>query len=426
MLWRDSIIAKLTKGPQPLRPNFEFVAMEHMPANAVAAIEERLRQFIADRVEGLAGPLVGLQRALNRSSDDPEALSAGARGVAFRLVEIFGAMARRPIADDIKALSQDERAGLRKLGVRFGEYTLHMPALLKPAPAQFLGLLWSLWSDNNPSAFEQPPAGSTSVPASEKVPHAFWYAVGYRPSGERAVRIDMLERLAQEIRQAREKSGKEGFETNQRMMSLVGVSGDAFEDILKNLGYKKSTIERPVQPQPEPVLETPAPVAAEEPAAALEADATATETATAPVEASPAEVSATEAPTSETEAAPTDETASTEPAEPVVSEAAVPAKEPAPDADAQAPETEPTTETVTLWRYSPPNRKPRQGQGQRRGKPGHTDGQQKRGGPPKGKGGKRPPNKGGGKPKTFSSGPKREKQADPDSPFAVLASLKKD
>ncbi|MEM1152446.1 MAG: hypothetical protein AAGI03_18215, partial [Pseudomonadota bacterium] len=249
ILWRGSIIAQLTKGPQPLRPDFRFVAMEHMPAQAVASIEQKLRDVIADRVEGLAGPLVGLQRALGRPSEDPEALSPGARGLAYRLVENFGAFARRPVAEDIKALTQDERAGLRKLGVRFGEYTLHLPALLKPAPAQFLGLLWALWTEKDPSAFPHPPAGATSVPAEEAVPHGFWYAVGYRPSGTRAVRIDMLERLAQEIRQAREAGGKEGFEVTQRMMSLVGVSGDTFEDILKNLGYKKATVTRPKKAQ---------------------------------------------------------------------------------------------------------------------------------------------------------------------------------
>ncbi|MEM1381605.1 MAG: helicase-related protein [Pseudomonadota bacterium] len=441
--WRHGAIARLVKGPQPLRPDFKFVAMEHMPASAVAAIEDRLRSFMADRVEGLAGPLVGLQRALNRASDDPEALSPGARGVAFRLVENFGAMSRRPIADDLKALTQDERAGLRKLGVRFGEYTLHMPALLKPAPAQFLGLLWSLWSEHDPLQFEHPPAGATSVPSEEKIPHAFWFAVGYRPSGARAVRIDMLERLAQEIRQAREKGGKEGFETNQRMMSLVGVSGEAFEDILKNLGYKKSTIEREVKPEhaPEPKAEEAkaqetAPEG-EQPTEQSAQDPSPTE-GTAPqanesTPAAEAEVPAAEAEAAQSEGhkvqtAPDTEKQAAEPevAEATTSETATAEDVAAAELRADAAPSEPRMETVTVWRYQAPPRKNRDGQ--RRGKPGqgkHAQGD-KRGGPPKGKGGKRPPKGAAGKPRTFSSAPKKPKEADPDSPFAVLASLKKD
>ncbi|MEM0928219.1 MAG: helicase-related protein [Pseudomonadota bacterium] len=438
--WRHGAVAQLTKGPQPLRPDFRFVAMEHMPASAVAAIEERLRAFIADRVEGLAGPLVTLQASLNRPSDDPESLSPNARGLAFRLVENFGAVSRRPIADEIKALTQDERAGMRKLGVRFGEYTLHMPALLKPAPAQFLGLLWSLWVEVDPSTNEFPPAGATSVPNDEKVPHAFWYAVGYRPTGSRAVRIDMLERLAQEIRKAREEGGKQGFETNQRMMSLVGVSGEAFEEILGNLGYKKQTVERRVEPKP---VEEPADGKASEAATetAPLADTEAETAASADVDASPpsdeavaavdtpadsgseAQAADSDAPTADTPAADATVTAATDDtASASAADDAAPTPEHAADADG-----EPQMETVTLWRYQPPRPPRRDGKrdGQYRGKAQdkHASGD-KRGGPPKGKGGKRPPKDKG--PRTFTSAPQRKrKEADPDSPFAVLASLKK-
>ncbi|MEO1041571.1 MAG: helicase-related protein [Pseudomonadota bacterium] len=433
--WRQGAVAQLTKGPQPLRPNFQFVAMEHMPASAVAAIEDRLRAFVADRVEGLAGPLVALQASLNRPSDDPESLSANARGLAFRLVENFGAVSRRPIADDIKALTQDERAGMRKLGVRFGEYTLHMPALLKPAPAQFLGLLWSLWTETDPGTHDFPPAGATSVPSDDKVPHAFWYAVGYRPTGSRAVRIDMLERLAQEIRKARDEGGKEGFETNQRMMSLVGVSGDTFEEILSNLGYKKQTIERPVKPKaaPEPApVETEKTEAVENPAEAVVATQEPTQdtAASAPTPEVPGAVTAeTEAATAEGSGlieAVTEDTASAETSD------SAPAPTEAPPAPletttADEPAAEATMETVTVWRYQPPRQPRREGgrDGQRRGKPqGKNAANDKRSGPPKGKGGKRPPKDKG--PRTFSSGPNRKpKEADPDSPFAVLASLKK-
>ena len=265
--WRGSDVARLTKGPQPLRPDFRLVGMEHLPPAALPRIEERVREWIADRVEGLAGPLVALQRAVNRGGDGPEVLSPGARGVAFRLIENFGAVSRRQIAQEVKALSQEERSGLRKLGVRFGEFTIYLPDLLKPAPARFLALLWSLWTETPPDKFPAPKAGATSIEADEAVPHAFYYAYGYRPSGERAVRIDMLERLAQEIRKARETAGKQGFEANQRMMSLVGVSGEAFEGVLKSLGYKKDTVTRPKARPPAPAA-TPEPDARAVPTAA--------------------------------------------------------------------------------------------------------------------------------------------------------------
>ena len=47
--------------------------------------------------------------------------------------------------DDVKALGQEERALLRKHGVRFGQHNIFMPLLLKPAPTRLRLILWSLW-----------------------------------------------------------------------------------------------------------------------------------------------------------------------------------------------------------------------------------------------------------------------------------------
>ncbi|MCA8896052.1 MAG: hypothetical protein KDA48_12410, partial [Amphiplicatus sp.] len=55
-------------------------------------------------------------------------------------------------------------------------------------------------------------------------------------------RIDMLERLAGQIRSARKDEYRGGFEASQQMMSLVGCSGEEFESILSSLGYRKQTL----------------------------------------------------------------------------------------------------------------------------------------------------------------------------------------
>ena len=471
--WRGSDVARLTKGPQPLRPEFRLVGMEHLPASALPRIEERVRDWIADRVEGLAGPLVALQRAVNRGGDGPDVLSPGARGVAFRLIENFGAVSRRQIAQEVKALSQDERAGLRKLGVRFGEVTIYLPDLLKPAPARFLALLWSLWTETPADKFPAPKAGATSIEADEAVPHAFYYAYGYRPSGGRAVRIDMLERLAQEIRKAREGAGKQGFEANQRMMSLVGVSGEAFEGVLKSLGYKKDTVTRP-KARPEPAAPgeasgvSAAPTedagaadggvpTAEEVAEAQPSAAESLDTGDLPMaESAPEGGTATDGPATDEANTPPEPLAdaagigSSGAAAPAVAGDEAPSQTGeaegagSTEAAAEAETSEETeTETVTLWRYAPPQRQ------RPRGRPGGRDDRpgQKRGGKPSGQGrgkdgpgrdGKRDGKPGGfggkgrGKsdrgpkgPRTYTSGPgKKDRALDPDNPFAALAALK--
>ena len=60
------------------------------------------------------------------------------------MVEHLGVLPRGPVAKDVKAIEQEVRALMRKHGVRFGQYTLFMPLLLKPAPTRLRLVLWGL------------------------------------------------------------------------------------------------------------------------------------------------------------------------------------------------------------------------------------------------------------------------------------------
>jgi len=55
-----------------------------------------------------------------------------ARGVAYQLVEQFGVVDRRKAETQLRALSRSERRTLKGLGVRFGAFSLYLPALLAP------------------------------------------------------------------------------------------------------------------------------------------------------------------------------------------------------------------------------------------------------------------------------------------------------
>ena len=257
----------------------------------------------------------------------------------------------------------------------------------------------------------------------DKLPHAFYYASGYRPSGERAVRIDMLERLAGLVRTARtESKTREGFEATAQMMSLVGCSGEEFEAILRSLGFRKHMVKRKI--------ETPAPVAPTDKAP----DQTTEKTI---VDASPADKVETtaDAPTAAAEAS-AEDTASSPPQSemaedqntpPSADAKAAPADDkpaedkPAADKPGEVPEADgaPSEIEIALWRPAP--RKPAHAQkrdGKFSGKPGE-----------RGKGKKAHPRKNdktraAGKPGVQRRRPPREKKADPNSPFAVLAGLK--
>ena len=115
-------------------------------------------------------------------------------------------------------------------------------------------------------------SGRTSFPVDKALHRDAYRVLGYRQCGERAVRVDILERLADLIRPAlswRETSPGEkpagafdgrGFVVTQSMTSLTGSAGEDFASILRALGYRMER-RAPLPPKPA-VVETPAAEAA--------------------------------------------------------------------------------------------------------------------------------------------------------------------
>ena len=111
------------------------------------------------------------------------------------------------MSEEVKGLDQPARATLRKYGVRFGAYHIYVPALLKPAPRALATQLWAL-KHEGPDAkgvgdlLHLAASGRTSIPVDNETPKPLYRTAGYRVCGERAVRVDILERLADLIRPA--------------------------------------------------------------------------------------------------------------------------------------------------------------------------------------------------------------------------------
>ena len=275
LMWGTLAVGKLVAGPEPMRPSVEAFVDEEAGPDVADKVRRRMQHFIDRKVAAQFEPLAAMSR--------DEALTGLARGFAFRLVEGLGVLARDAVNDDVKALDQEARGVLRKHGVRFGQFTIFLPALLKPAPTRLRLVLWSLF--NGLQEFpESPPPGLVTIPNIPDVPKSHYTLAGYHPSGARAIRIDMLERLA-DILRARD--SRAGFEASGDMLSITGMTLDQFAGLMAGLGYKGEKGERTkvkaaavVAPQAEPVivegefvsvLVEPEPV--EEPVADADADA---------------------------------------------------------------------------------------------------------------------------------------------------------
>lgn len=233
-IWDGHPVGILRASDVPLVPRVELLAGEELSGASREAVTARLEAWSKAHFANVLAPLVTL-----RDAEDIEGL---ARGIAFRLIENFGSLNRETVAEDVRSLDQAARGQLRKYGVRFGGYSIFMPALLKPAPARALLTLWALTRKVADGAADlplPPTAGLTSVPADPAAPEGFYDALGFRVLGGRAVRLDMLERIADLIRPvitARHYNG--GFIVTPAMMSLVGCSGDEFASLLTGLGYR--------------------------------------------------------------------------------------------------------------------------------------------------------------------------------------------
>jgi ATP-dependent RNA helicase SUPV3L1/SUV3 len=300
--------------------------------------------------------------------------------------------------------------------------------LLKPAATRLRLVLWSLW--NGLQDFpESPPPGLVTIPNLPDVPRSHYTLSGYHPAGARAIRIDMLERLADLLRA---KDSRAGFEAAPEMLSITGMTLDQFVGLMAGLGYRAEKGERP-KVRTAPVV---APVAVVEEPVSLNPVPEEVSLIHPVVEVEPVVAEAVEEAPPEMEAFYTF-TWAPKPRPARVERPARPERAPRPDRprrDAAAAQPAPDAPAVegAAEVPKPPrpegerrDRRPKDGE-RREGYKGKPKGDEPRGDRgDRGKGGPRKDRDDGKGQKTYEARPPRvEKPIDPDNPFAVLAALR--
>ncbi|MFL5160031.1 MAG: helicase-related protein, partial [Microvirga sp.] len=370
--WMGDPVAKLEAGDKLFDPKVRILSDEHLTGPARDKVDNRLRAWLKAYVVRLLGPLLQLE--------DSAELTGLARGIGFQIGEALGVLERAKVLNDVRSLDQDARGALRKAGIRFGAYHLYLPALLKPAPRVLATQLWALQNGGlDQKGIDEiahlAQSGRTSIPVDPEIGHGLYRAAGFRVLGGRAVRVDILERLADLIRPAiayrpgitpgappAGAADGEGFVPTVSMTSLVGCAGEDFATILKSLGYvmERRTgpaitvplVEAPRAIEPQGAAaegEAPAPaqeVQAQE-ALAQEAPVEASETAVGTEEIGAVAVEAPEASVSEQEV----ETSAAEAMASPEGQAMAPAEASGETTPAETPsETPAEPETIEVWR----------------------------------------------------------------------------
>ena len=220
-----------------------------MSADAQKLVLTRLELWVSATIQRLLGPLFSL-RGMQEGSPQLQEL-------AVKIANALGVLERQPVRNIVRGLDQNSRAVLRKHGVRFGSYYLYVPSTLRPASRALALQLWCLQKkDEEFSAAAQglipmASSGRTSAPPDVRVGGDTYRVGGFRSCGDRVVRVDIVERLADMIRAASTlrvvngtPSGPAAFQVTSQMTSLTGCSGEGFASILKALGFESLTVRR--------------------------------------------------------------------------------------------------------------------------------------------------------------------------------------
>jgi len=223
VLWRGQGAGQLSGG-DPFQPRVRLFG-QLGPDHARERAARRLEAFVSAEAGRRLGRLKGLRGAIEAGR-----VRGLARGIAYRLAEAGGLIDRKTLEAEVKALSQAERRALKGLGVRFGAFSLFMPALLTPEALAFAGAFTALTTpDWRPSADKPSPLPNPAPSASALA------ALGLRAVAGLTVPVEQLEALDTALRAAPRQAG--GSVLSDEAIAALSWTDEETRRILRGLDY---------------------------------------------------------------------------------------------------------------------------------------------------------------------------------------------
>ncbi len=216
-------LARLVASARTLSPGIEVVSGDALTAKQRERTRARLARWLRDHLAARLEALFALQSA---------ELSGASRGLAYQLVEALGSLPSGAARSTLKQLTPSDRKRLASLGVRFGLETVYIASLVKPQASRLRALLWTV---GRGAPCRMPPApGLASVTIEDGVGADFYEACGYRVMAGRAIRVDVLDRLAIGLQRAARKGP---FAMTPQMINPAGLTTAAAVAVFSELGY---------------------------------------------------------------------------------------------------------------------------------------------------------------------------------------------
>ena len=231
IIWKDNPVGVIKKSHDPYFPSVKVIADDIVLQNDKDKIKSRLEVYLYHSINDELENLIKLK--------NDESLEGDVKGFAFQLVQSFGILKRSQVKEEVTRLDQEKRRLLRGFGVRFGQYTIYDKMSIKPQSTHLRLVLWAV--NNGIDCCPIPKPGLTTHEAENNAPEGYYPVCGFYQIGNLAIRVDILERLMNLLR---EEDSRKGFEAKQAMTSIIGVSNEKFATLMKDLGYQVTKEER--------------------------------------------------------------------------------------------------------------------------------------------------------------------------------------
>ncbi len=217
------VLGQLSAGRGVLEPKVVTRRADLLEAEERERVRVRLQRWRDRWVERLFSDL-------DRAHD--MALSPAAKGLVYAVRSSLGTVPRAEVSDNLEALTKADRRALARLDVRLGTHSVYVASLLAPAAQRVRGALWCLAHGVKPLP-EPPHDGAPSVEVAGQ-PAGLLEAMGMRVLGSRAVRADVVERLAADVRK-RARQGRPAPVVDP--MKWLATDAQGVVSVVRGLGF---------------------------------------------------------------------------------------------------------------------------------------------------------------------------------------------
>ena len=227
IFWKDNPIATIIPGKDYLNPKIKLLIDDSLDVDQQSELKNYLEKWI-DKEKNLH-----LNDLIKTSKVNLE--NSYARALCFRLFENHGVLKRLDAEDLLKNLDKDQRANIKKIGIKIGRYHVYQPLMIKPKAVNLKIIFWNCF--NNKIQREKCPTfGLNFLKNFETINKEFLLICGFESFENYIVRVDILEKLFLKILNS---TNNNQFSISSEMLNLLGCGKEDFEKLLKLMNYKK-------------------------------------------------------------------------------------------------------------------------------------------------------------------------------------------